>query len=223
MNLTEGFEDAPFNNPKCLTADTFGNFYVTDTGNGYVDEFDGGGALCQPLCSPGWVHRWNGPGTGYSTNMTFKAPNSLATDNAGNVYVGDPGPYTNGGVNTSMVQVYTSGGTSLIGAFFLIPGCVVNGLAVDSAGDFFVSDTNNGEVEEYQALYNNGTPWACCGVPAPAGTVLTQAGLVRTWGDPHSSHELLPYVPACIQFLPGNYVVVGDTGNDLLNVFGPLP
>lgn len=225
MNNTTGFEDAPFNNPKCLTADKFGNFYVTDTGNGYVDEFDGGGTNCTPLCSPGWIHRWNGPGAGYSASMNFKAPNSLATDSAGNIYVGDPGPYSNGGVNTSMVQVYTSGGTSLIGAFFLIPGCVVNGLTVDSAGDFFVSDTSNGEIEEYQMLYNNSTPWVCCSNPVPAGTVLTNVGEVTAWGDPHSPHEFLSYEPSCVQSLISGgqtFIVSGDSGNDLLNVFGPL-
>jgi len=217
MNNANGFGGAPFNSPKCLTADAFGNFYVADTGNGYVDEFDGGGGLCSPLCSPAWLHRWNGSGGGYGPSVQFKSPNSLACDSLGNVYVGDSGPYVSGGVNTSMVQIYSSGGTTILGSFTLIPGCVVNGITVDNTGRFYVSDTNNGEVEQYQIISSTGVtpaPW-----PPPNGTVYTQVALRRAWGDPHSYHEFAPYTPSCLQFI-GGYVVVGDSGNDFLNVFG---
>ncbi len=214
MNPTNGFGGAPFNNPKCLTADLLGHFYVADTGNGYVDEFDGGGALGSPLYSPSWLHRWNGPGSGYPS-PSFKKPVAVACDSGNNVYVADAGPFVSGGVNTSVVQIYSSGGTSIIGSFYLIPGCVVNGLATDSAGDFFISDTNNGEVEEYNVI-----GWTCCSTAPP--TVFSQVGLVRAWGDPHGYHELQPYTPSCIGFLGGGYVVSGDSGNDFLNVFGPL-
>ncbi len=221
--FTPGFGGASFNNPKCLTADTFGHFYVADTGNGYVDEFDGGGTTTYYDVlggSPLWLHRWNGSGGGFgAAGVQFKVPNSLACDTFGNVYVGDSGPYGSGGVTTSMVQIYSSGGTSILGSFTLIPGCVVNGLTVDNTGDFYVSDTNNGEVEQYQIISATGVtpaPW-----PPPSGTVYTQVGLRRAWGDPHSYHEFVPYVPSCLQFIGGGYIVVGDTGNDFLNVFGP--
>jgi hypothetical protein len=212
MNYTMGFGGAQFSNPKCLTADSAGHFYVADTGNGYVDEFDGGGGLLG--WSPAWLHRWNGPGSGYP-GLTFKQPVAVACDSARNVYVADAGPYFNAGANTSIVQIYTSGGTSIIGSFYLLPGCVVNGLTVDSAGDFFVSDTNNGEVEEYNVI-----GWACCAPASP--TVFSQVGLVRSWGDPHGYHEFMPYTPACMQFLGAGYIAVGDSGNDFLNVFGLL-
>ncbi len=220
MNFTNGFGGAVFHNPKSLTADTSGHFYVADTGNGYVDEFDGGGGLYG--LSPSWLHRWNGSGSNFSASITFKQPNSIACDTADNVYIGDPGPYAvSAGVSTSIVQVYTSGGTTLVGAFPLIAGCVVNGITTDSAGDFFVSDTSNGEVEEYTMLTSAGTPWACCNAAALGGTVLTQVGLKRAWGDAHSYHEFAPYTPSCLEFLGGGYIVVGDSGNDFLNVFGP--
>ena len=220
MDLTSSFGGAPFNNPKCLTADSAGHFYVADTGNGYIDEFDGGGALCTPLCSPAWLHRWNGSGTGFGPSITFKAPNSLACDSFNNIYIGDPGPYSVNGYTTSMVQVYTSGGTTLLGAFPLIPGCVVNGLTADpTTGDFFVSDANNGQVEQYRLIDLLGNAPAAW--PPPAGTVYTQAGLRRAWGDPHSYHEFQPYTPSCLQFI-GNYIIVGDSGNDFLNTFGPF-
>ena len=196
-NFTDGFGGAKFNNPRCLTADSLGNFYVADTGNGYIDEFDGGGY--DYGSSPGWLHRWNGD----SSSTTFIKPVALACDNNNYVYIGDAGTIP------SQVQVYTSGGTTLLGKFSLIAGCKINGLTVDNAGDFFVSDTNNGEVEEYQIV----------GGLVP-GTVATQANLIRSWGDPHSYHEFQPYTPSCLQFI-NNYIVVGDTGNDFLNIFGP--
>lgn len=208
MNWTNGFSGATFRNPKGLTADPTGNIYVADTGNGYVDWFGRGNG---PLgSSPAWFGRWNGPGAGFGPGTTFKSPVAVACDNSGNVYVADSGPFVIGGVTTSMVQVFSSGGTTILGSFTLAANCVVNGITADSLGDFYVTDTSNGEVEEYQMM-----PY-----PFVNGSPSTQCGMVTAWGDPHSYHEFQPYTPSCLQFI-GSYVIVGDAGNPFLNIFGP--
>ncbi|MGH7738991.1 MAG: hypothetical protein ACREL1_02485, partial [bacterium] len=120
--------------------------------------------------------------------------------------------------NPSIVQAYAPGGATILGNWALSSGVKVNGLALDGNGDFFVTDTNNGgQVEEYH--YGTLTP----------GSINSTVSLLRTWGDPHSEHEFLDYIPASIA-LVGNAVfpttisaiVVGDVDNDLLQVFqGP--
>jgi hypothetical protein len=208
MNWTTGFGGASFHNPKCLTADPAGYLYVADTGSGYIDEFGPGNYVLGS--SPGWIHRWNGPGAGFGPGVKFIAPNAVVCDAFGQVFVADTGPFVVNGVSSSMVQVYSSGGTSILGSFNLIPNCVVNGIATDSAGDFYVSDIANGEVEEYQMM-----PY-----PFVPGSPSTLVGLVTAWGDPHSYHEFYPYTPSCLQFV-GTHVIVGDSGNNFLNIFGP--
>ncbi len=215
-DYTTSYGGAPFVSPKAVVGDSLGNFYVADTGRGYVDMF-GVGCACAnaPYNNPPWLHRWYGP----SVPVTFKRPNTLAispsTSPLGardHVFVGDSG-YT-----PSKLQEYASGGTTILGSWDLIPNCVINGLAVDDAGNIYVSDTGNGgQVEEYRI--------------SPYPTVPTSTlSLVRKWGDPLSPNELYPFVPSCISLIPGapsglstpSQIIVGDTGNDFIQVFtGP--
>jgi hypothetical protein len=190
-----------FSSPRAIVGDFNGLIYVADTGGGYIDGFF---PVCPsaPPPGPGLYHRWNGS----ASNYTFKKPVALACDVNSNVYIGDAG-YT-----PSVVEEYSAGGTTLIGQWKLIPNCLLNGLAVDSLGDFYVSDLNNGgQVEEYQIVSS------------------TSVGLVRSWGVPVGSpHEFLPFAPSGIALIqpyqtavPPTNIIVGDTNNDLLQVFGP--
>jgi hypothetical protein len=169
-----GYGGSPLNAPRAVAGDGLGNFYVADTGNGYIDEF---GSFCAtaPPPNPAWEHRWNGSGP----TTLFKSPVAVVCDPSNNVYVGDNG-YPN-----SLVQEYASGGTTLIGSWTLTTNCKLNGLAVDSVNsNIYVSDTaNGGQVEVYHV------------------TPPTTAVLVREWGDPHSAHEFQAFMPSCIALI----------------------
>ena len=205
-----GFGGVSLASPRAAVGDTFGNFYVTDTGHGYIDEF---AAVCSsgPSPNPSWEHRWNGS----ASSFLFKRPVALACDVGSanvtvrnSVFVGDAG-YT-----PSVVEQYTSGGTTLLGAWQLQPGCIINGMAFDNLGNVFVSDIGTGQIEDYQI-----NPY-----PTTPTSTLT---LVRAWGDPHGSHEFLPFLPSCIALIQTtattapSFIIVGDTNNDMLQVFGP--
>jgi hypothetical protein len=185
---TSSYGGAAFNNPKSLTIDSAGNSYIADTGNSCVEEF--GGVI--PL------HRWFGTAGvtfGPFVSVGFKSPYAITTDSASppNVWVGDTG------YNPSVIEEYSSGGTTILGAWPTVPGCIVHGLAISPAGNIYVADSGNNMVEAY----------------SPTGTLLTE------WGDPGpAANEATPFKPSCIGF-SGTYVFVGDAGvgNDFIDIF----
>jgi hypothetical protein len=192
---TAGYWGAGFNNPKCLTADNNGFIYVADTGNSYVEEYNGV-----------WgQHRWNGEGPGMAgvtfanpggnfVSVSFKQPYAVACDaaNPANVWVGDVG------YNPSVIEEYSSGGTTIINAWAAVTGCVVHGITINpNTGNIYIADAGNNLVEVY----------------SQTGTLLAEVS------DPNpSAHELLPFAPSCIAFA-GNYLIVGDSNNDFIDIF----
>jgi len=109
-----GYQGAAFNSPSAVVADTQGKIYVADTGNGCVDWF-GTGCWCGPPFEAPTLHRWFGPSAG----PPFIKPNCLALDSSNNLYIGDAG------YSPSVVQEWSSTGTTLIGSWTLSPGCVI--------------------------------------------------------------------------------------------------
>jgi hypothetical protein len=194
-------------------ADSKGYFYVADTGNGFVDMMGRGNWQNGGWINIGWIHRWDGS----SSNFAFKKPVALAIDAHDNLFVGDSG-YPN-----SEVTEYSNQGTYFAGEWTLTPGCVINGLAVDSLSpeNFYVSDiqgasTTGGAIEEYQI------------------TSFNTVTLVRKWsittGTAGGSgyHQYLPFDPSCIALIQvglgavaPTQIVVGDQNNSLIDVFGP--
>jgi hypothetical protein len=190
-----------FKSPKCLTADSIGNFYIADTGNGYVEQWY---MNCYP--SQLGYHRWNNY-YDYQTgnSVTFVNPYAVACDPtaAANVFVGDAG------VPNSRIIEFTSGGTSVVsnGIFSGVKNCIVQGLAVDASDNVYVSDSFNHQVEEYGLV---GGVWS----------------LLRTWSIPVGTSvgtgyiEYYPFNPSSI-CLTGSNIFVGDYTNQLVDVFGP--
>ena len=153
---TAGFSDgngvgAFFSGPSGVAVDSNNNVYVADSGNhrirkitpsGIVTTFAGGGFS-------GW-----GNGSfldGIGTNARFNYPGGLAVDSVGNVYVSDT-------VNNRIRKISSSGvvstlaGSGNTGSFdgigelssFNYPV----GLAVDSFGNVYVSDTQNHRIRK---------------------------------------------------------------------------
>ncbi|MEE9363631.1 MAG: cadherin domain-containing protein [Cellulophaga sp.] len=84
-----GFADgtgtaAQFNNPNGITVDTWGNVYVSDSGNKRIRKITPSGVVTT-VAGTGASAINNG---GFST-ATFNAPNALAVDAFGSLYVGD--------------------------------------------------------------------------------------------------------------------------------------
>ncbi len=181
-----------FNSPKGLSADTAGYFYVADTGNGVVDQFDGAfPSGIYPL------HSWSG-NSGYSfpnvggipfTSVNFNKPYAVACDSnsPATVYVAD------NGYNPPVVEWFSSGGTTITGGFTTVSGGSIHGLAVGPAPNYYVyvADSGNSQVEVYSQTGN----------------------LLLTITDPHSAWEAQPFSPSCIGFDANGYIWIGDSLN----------
>lgn len=137
---------ATFRSPTGVSVDTSGNVYVADsenhairkiTSNGLVSTFAGSGSI-------GFV---NGSGN----SASFNQPTNVVLDNTGNVYVADTLNHVIRKINTvGMVSTFAGIGTSgfsngsVSTASFSSP----KGIAVDSAGNVFISDTGNSAIRK---------------------------------------------------------------------------
>jgi NHL repeat-containing protein len=140
---------ARFNSPFGLATDSAGNVYVADTNNHTIRKIavvNGVGVvstLAGTALTPGHAD-------GAGNAATFAFPTGVATDSAGNVYVGDQYNHTirkitivNGaGVVSTLAGIAATHGSAdgpQGAATFYYP----QGVAVDSAGNVFVADYFN--------------------------------------------------------------------------------
>lgn len=159
--------NALFNGPMGIAVDSSGNVYVADTGNDTIRKIASGGAVSTLAGLAGNAGSVNGLGT----NASFYAPEGLAVDASGNIFVADTWNDTirevspSGAVLTIAGSPGNFGSTNATGtnALFYEPG----GVAIDAGDDVFVADTGNNVIREIAAN----------------GTVTTLAGSVGNLGS----------------------------------------
>jgi sugar lactone lactonase YvrE len=158
-----------FSKPQGLAVDKWNNVYVADTGNSAVVEITSNIAL------GGAVPLLNYPGA-----PKFSNPVGVAVDSQGNIYVADTKNPTSqivvlppGGGDLSTIP--TSQFPGLVGSGLRSPGAV----AVDAAGNVYVSDVSNNNVIEVPASSGPGsTPFALNfpSISTPGGLALDASG-----------------------------------------------
>ena len=143
------------NGPEGVAADGFGNIFIADTGNNRVLVYHAGDGT-QLAQGSYFLYQLATPG------LTLNAPNALATDGMGNLYISDVG-------NSRIVKVTNAGldgvnVTTTQASVFTSTLQDVTGLAVDPSGNVWCASPQNGAVFEL----------------APSGAV---AQVVRTAGS----------------------------------------
>jgi sugar lactone lactonase YvrE len=136
--------DAQFNYPRGIALDSAGNVYVADGTNNRIRRITSAGVVTT-LAGNKYVGFANGTGTA----AQFNRPNGITLDSAGNVYVGDTMNHRIRKI-TSAGVVSTLAGSGTQGSLDSIPTVAKfdypYGLAVDSEGNVYVADGNNGRV-----------------------------------------------------------------------------
>jgi hypothetical protein len=205
--------NAQFAYANGVAVDRAGNLYVADTQSCTIRKVTpvGGNWVVTTLVGlPGT----SGSADGTGTNAQFWAPNGVAADSAGNVYVAEPGNYTirkvtpvgtNWVVTTLAGLTRSTGSADGTGSRSRFSG--PNGLAVDSAGNVYVADTGSCTIRKVTR----------------AGMVTTLAGLAGSWGsaDGTGTNAQFSEPQGAAVDSAGN-LYVADTGNFTVRKVTPV-
>ena len=192
---------AEFNNPGGVAMDVFGNIYIADTADDTIRKITPNGTVSTFAGMPGM----SGSLDGLGTNALFNAPQGVAVDSSGNVYVADTGNFTirkittGGSVNTLAGLAGNSGSADGSGtnALFYEP----EGITVDTSGNIFVADTWNDTIREV----------------SPMGMVKTIGGWAGNFGSTNATGtNALFYEPGGVAVDGSDDVFVADTGNNAI-------
>jgi sugar lactone lactonase YvrE len=198
---------ARFDRPLGLAADAGGNLYVADSGNHVIRKVTPDGVVSTfagRACEQGSTDA-------VGREARFRTPTDVAVDASGNVYVADAYNHAvrkitpAGAVTTLAGKVELKGGVT-VGGFADGKGTAARfrtprGVAVDSAGNVYVADTENALLRKV----------------LPDGTVKTLAGGVGNAGYANGTNAVARFSnPQGVTVDASGNIYVADTGNQVI-------
>jgi RHS repeat-associated protein len=206
--------------PTSVAVDPAGNLYIADTSNALIRKVSAAGTISTIAGTP-FAQGYFGDG-GPATSAVLGLPDAVAVDGAGDVFLADlendliqEVPAASGtryGIAMTAGDIYAiagipqqagNSGDGGPGSSALLNGPA--GLAVDTAGNVYLSDSSNNQVREVAAAA--GTQWAQA---MTAGDIYTIAG--STAGTAGNAGDL---GPAASAQLDNPYQIALDTAGDL--------
>jgi sugar lactone lactonase YvrE len=142
---------ARFSSPEGVAVDSSGNLYVADTNNQTIRKVSLAGAVTTLAGQAGL----SGSSDGAGNAARFQNPLDLTVDGSGNIWVADTDNHTIRKITPAGLTGTVAGQAGLSGsadgtgsaARFFYP----SGVAVDSAGNVYVADTNNQTIRKRTA------------------------------------------------------------------------
>ena len=182
---------AQFSRPWSIAADTAGNLYVADVDNHTIRKITAEGLVSTLAGTAGVIGSADGSGAA----AQFNYPVGIAADTAGNLYVAD-------GVNRTIRKITAAGVVSTLAGTVGVRGSAdgigaaaqfsnPTGIATDTAGNLYVTDSDNRTIRKITA----------------AGVVSTLAGTAGVQGSADGSG-------AAAQFA-GPFRIAADTAGNL--------
>ena len=197
---------ASFNSPTGIVIDGSGNLFVADTVNCSIRKITSGGVVTTVAGTVGVPGQLNGTGA----VARFSYPSGLAIDGSGNIYVADTTNFTvrkmtSAGVVTTLAGNPLSRGTADgtgAAALFYQP----TGVAVDSSGNVYVTDTGNSTIRKITS----------------GGVVTTISGVPLIEGSANGTGTAAEFfLPAGIAADSGGNLYVSDTYNNVIRKITP--
>jgi uncharacterized protein (TIGR03437 family) len=139
---------AQLNNPEGVAIDASGNLYIADTGSNHIRKVSNGAITTVAGSGTDGFSGDNGP----ATSSQLSQPAGVAVDSVGNLYIDDAG--------NNRIRKISNGVITTIAGDGFGPGIGDNGpatsaslgypkgLAVDSAGNVYIADTNNSRIRK---------------------------------------------------------------------------
>jgi hypothetical protein len=198
--------NAQFYGPQAVAVDSGGNVYVADTANHTIRKITSAGAVSTLAGLAGSANNFDGTGA----SAQFYAPQGIAVDGAGNVYVSDTLNYTirqitPGGAVTTLAGVAGTFGSTdgtNSSALFGWP----KGLALDSSTNLYVADYLNHTIRQI----------------TPAGVVTTVAGLAGISGNADGTNSSARFFePEAVAVDGAGSLYVLDSGNQTIRKITP--
>ena len=181
------------NNPRGVAVDSAGNLFIADAGNHRIRRVDPSGTITTIAGTgePGYSG-----GGGPAVQAQLAGPRGLVVDSAGNLFIADTGNYRirrvdPSGTITTIAGTGESGYSGDGGPAARAQLALAYGVAVDSAGNLYITDTGNYRIRRVD----------------PSGIITTIAG-TGEYGYSGDNHQA---IRARLRWPTG--VAVDSTGN----------